>query len=190
MADPRIPNHVARQNIKRLLDYFKYSDPSWPCRNFGRSHSTGSDVVTATLLLRLAAAFAALQGIAHGALFVSARPRHGATEVAVIDAMRDNRFFAGGLGYWDYYFGYGLIAAAICLVEAVLFWQLADIAATRPILVRPMVALFIIWNLGHAALLTRYFKFPAPIVFDVIIAAVLVAAFIVAATAGTAARTA
>ena len=138
--------------------------------------------MTASLLLRIAAALAALQGIAHGALFVSAKPRHGEAEVAVVTAMKTNEFFRGGLGYWDYYFGYGLIAAAVCLVEAVLFWQLAGIAVTRPLLVRPMMALFVVWNLAHAALLARFFKFPLPMAFDAIIAGLLVAAFIAAAT--------
>lgn len=137
--------------------------------------------MTATVLLRIAAALAALQGIAHGALFISAKPRHGEAEVAVVTAMKANAFFRGGLGYWDYYFGYGLIAAAVCLVEAVLFWQLATIAATRPLLVRPMVALFVVWNLAHAALLARYFKFPLPMAFDAIIAGLLISAFLAAA---------
>jgi hypothetical protein len=95
--------------------------------------------------------------------------------------MKANAFFRGGLGYWDYYFGYGLIAAAVCLVEAVLFWQLATIAATRPLLVRPMVALFVAWNLAHCALLARYFKFPLPMAFDALIAGLLISALLAAA---------
>ena len=64
------------------------------------------------ILLRITAALAAIQGLAHGALFVSAKPRYGPAEVAVVEAMRANRFFAGGTrSYWDLYFGYGLIAA-------------------------------------------------------------------------------
>jgi hypothetical protein len=134
--------------------------------------------VNLPLLLRGAAMLATLQGLAHGALFISARPRHGAAETAVIAAMQANRFFAGGLGYWDYYFGYGLIAAAACLVEGVLFWQLAGIATVVPALVRPVVVLFVIANVGHALLLVRYFKFPVPIAFDLVIAAVLVTALV------------
>jgi len=47
--------------------------------------------------------------------------------VAVIEAMPSNRFdFASATrSYWDFYFGYGIQAAARCLVEAALFWQLA-----------------------------------------------------------------
>lgn len=138
------------------------------------------------VLVRGAAILAALQGLAHAGLFVSAKPRHGDAEIAVITAMKTNRFFAGGLGYWDYYFGYGLVAASACLVEAVLLWQIAAIAATQPTLVRPMVGVFVLANLGHALLLARYFKFPLPIAFDLIIASVLVFALLAAAARPTA----
>lgn len=129
--------------------------------------------MNATLLLRVVAAVAAVQGLAHGALFIRARPRYGAAEESVIASMKTNRFFRGGLSYWDYYFGYGLIAAAICIVEAALFWQLSSGVASHAALVRPIVALFAVWNVVHAALLVRYFRFPLPIAFDLIIAALL-----------------
>jgi len=128
------------------------------------------------MFLRGSAILATVQGLAHAGLFISAKPRHGGAEVAVVDAMKANRFFAGGLGYWDYYFGYGLIAAGACLVEAALLWQIATIAQTQPLLVRPMIGLFVLANLGHALLLWRYFKFPLPIAFDVVIASALVLA--------------
>jgi hypothetical protein len=132
-----------------------------------------------TLLLRTAAILAAVQGTAHGALFLRAKPRHGPVEVAVIQAMQGNRFdFAGSTrSYWDFYVGYGLEAAAACLVEAVLFWQLARMAASQPALVRPTIALFVLVNIGHALLAARYF-FYVPIVFDLLIAACLGAALL------------
>lgn len=136
------------------------------------------------IILRGAAFLAALQGIAHGALFITARPRHGDAEVAVVAAMKANRFFAGGLGYWDYYFGYGLIAAAVCIVEAVLCWQIATVAETQPLLVRPMLILLAVANVGHALLLARYFKFPLPIAFDLAIATVLIVAVVMARGVG------
>lgn len=138
------------------------------------------------MFLRGAAILAAVQGLAHAALFISAKPRHGDAEVALVTAMKANRFFMGGLGYWDYYFGYGLVAASACLVEAALLWQIATIAATQPVLVRPMVVVFVLANLGHALLLARYFKFPLPIAFDLIIATVLVFALVAAASVSTA----
>jgi hypothetical protein len=130
------------------------------------------------VLLRIAAALAAVQGIAHGMLFVTAKPRSDA-EAAVIAAMRESRFFAGGSrSYWDLYFGYGLIAAAVCLVEAALLWQLTRVVQVQPTFVRPIVALFVVANLGHALVVWRYFAFPIPILFDALVAACLVATFV------------
>jgi hypothetical protein len=129
--------------------------------------------------LRIAAVLAAVQGLAHGALFVSAKPRYGAAEIAVIEAMKASRFFAGGTrSYWDMYFGYGLIAAGVCLVEAVLLWQLARIAVANPALVRPIIALLIGANIVHVLLVARYFMFVVPMVFDVLIVALLTWAYI------------
>jgi hypothetical protein len=153
--------------------------PDRPRTALQQPHRGGFRVNTA-IIVRGAAFLAALQGIAHGALFITARPHHGDTEVSVIAAMKDNPFFAGGLSYWDYYFGYGLIAAAVCIVEAVLCWQLATVAKTQPLLVRPMLVLFAVANVGHALLLARYFKFPLPIAFDLVIATVLVVAVVMA----------
>jgi len=76
--------------------------------------------------LRLASLLALLQYCAHAFLFLSARPTHGAAEAAVIDAMKGHRFEFSGLtrSYWDFYFGYGLLAILWGLVEIVLLWQL------------------------------------------------------------------
>jgi len=127
------------------------------------------------VLLRTAAILAGLQGFAHGALFVSAKPRHGAAEVAVIEAMKTNRFFAGATrSYWDMYFGYGLIAAGVCLVEGVLLWQLGQVAAAKPALPRPIIGLIIAANIGHVLLVARYFMFVVPMIFDLLIAALLI----------------
>jgi hypothetical protein len=129
--------------------------------------------MTATLLLRVAAVLAAIQGIVHGGFFISAKPRSEA-EAAMVTAMKTGHFFAGGTrGYWDMYFGYGVIAALICLVEAVLLWQAATIAIVQPALARPLVALLLVWNVAHAVIVWRYFAFPIPIAFDILVAACL-----------------
>ena len=133
--------------------------------------------MSAPLLLRIASVLAAIQGLAHGALFITAKPRNGPAEEAVVNAMKTTRVMRGGLGYWDFYYGYGLVAAAVCILEAVLFWQLVAVARTSPALARPIIALFIVWNVAHALLLVRYFKFPIPIAFDVMIAVALALAF-------------
>src|SRR2546428_9980164 len=115
--------------------------------------------MTTSTLLRVTAVVALLQFFGHAALFVRAQPTHGDAEVTVVAAMKAHRFNFGGSmrSYWDMYYGYGLEAAFICLVEAILFWQLATIAGTTPAIVRPIIALFLVANVAHAILVMRYF---------------------------------
>ena len=135
------------------------------------------ELLNAATLLRVVAGVALLQFLGHAALFVRAKPSHGPDEERVVEAMKAQRFrfAAAPRSYWDLYFGYGLEAAFICLIEAVLFWQLAGIAAHQAALVRPIVALFVAANLGHLVLLARYFAFPLPMLFDALIAGGLAA---------------
>lgn len=129
-------------------------------------------------LFRIAAVLALVQGIAHATLIVFASPKHGPEEVAIIDTMKSRRFnFLGAQrSYWDFYFGYALIAAIICLVEAALFWQAAGLG---PTVIRPVAGVFIAYNLVHAGLAWRYF-FITPIVADLLITACLVAVALLA----------
>jgi hypothetical protein len=130
--------------------------------------------MTSSSLLRVTAIVALLQFAAHGALFVRAKPTHGAGEIAVVQAMKDHQFDFGGAkrSYWEMHFGSGLEAAFICLVEAILFWQLAGIATVAPAAVKLIAGLFLAANLAHAFLITRYF-FVVPLVPDVLIAGLL-----------------
>jgi len=123
------------------------------------------------MLLRVAALLALVQCLGHASLFLSYVPKHGADEVAVVEAMRSHFFsFSGHLhSYWDMYYGYGLMAVLNCLIEAVLFWQLAGIAKTAPRSVVPVAALFLLANLAYAGLVWTYF-FPLPLYFDLAIA--------------------
>jgi len=126
-----------------------------------------------TTLLRVAAILALLQFIAHTSLVISAHPTHGPEEVALVAAMKSQRFHfrlaPAPRSYWNFYFGYGLFASFNCLVEAVLFWQLVGLARTAPSRVRPIAGLFCGANLVYAALVWRFF-FLVPLVPDVAIA--------------------
>jgi hypothetical protein len=135
-----------------------------------------------TALLRLVAVVAFVQFLGHGILFVKARPTHGPAEVAVVEAMRSQAFTfaAAPRTYWDMYFGYGLEAACVCLVEAILFWLLAGAPAGSVTLVRSVAWLFAAANVAHLAMLARYFAFPLPMTFDALIVAGLVAAAMMA----------
>jgi hypothetical protein len=134
------------------------------------------------VLLRIVAVAAFLQFVGHGTMFVKARPTHGPAEVAVVHAMRSQAFMFAWAPrtYWDMYFGYGLEAAFVCLVEAVLFWQLAGAPAGSAALVQSVAWLFAAANVAHIVMLVRYFAFPLPIVFDSLIVAGLVASAVMA----------
>jgi hypothetical protein len=135
--------------------------------------------VSSATLLKIAAVLALLQGIAHATLIVFTSPKHGAEEIAVIDTMKSRRFnFLGAQrSYWDFYFGYALIAAIICVVEAALFWQVGGLG---PAVIRTVASVFIAFNLIHAVLAWRYF-FITPIIPDLLISGCLLAAILRAA---------
>jgi hypothetical protein len=130
-------------------------------------------------ILRLAAILAMIQAVAHVTLFLGAHPTHGPDEIAVIGAMKSHVFLFGGFrrSYWDMYFGYGLLAALVVVFEAFLLWGLSALARDQPARLRPIIALLILYNVAHAALLWRYF-FAVPIAADAVIALTLVWAFV------------
>jgi hypothetical protein len=132
-----------------------------------------------TSLLRLASVLALLQFTAHTGLFTSYAPVHGAAEVAVVEAMKSHHFAFQGFSrsYWDFYFGYGLLSAFTCLIEAVLFWKLAMLARKNGSVIRSVIALFCLANIGFAAFCWKFF-IVTPIVLDVLIAACLGLAFV------------
>ena len=132
--------------------------------------------MSAAGILRGVAVLAALQAVGHGLLFVRAKPTHGPEEVAVVDAMKKRfKFAVAPRSYWDMYFGYGLEAVGVCVVEAILFWLVAGATASNPTLVRSVAILFAAGNVAHIVMLVRFFAFPVPIVCDALIAAGLIA---------------
>ena len=124
------------------------------------------------LALRLTAVVALLQGLGHAALFVSAQPRHGAAEVAVIGAMRSQSFDFGGFAphsYWDLYYGYGLLAVVFALFIAAALWLPSGLAE-QPQQVRRFTGCLGIAVAIHAAIIARYF-FKLPLEFDLAVIA-------------------
>jgi hypothetical protein len=132
-----------------------------------------------SVLLRVAALLSVIQYAAHAWLFVSATPQHGREEVELLQAMKSHRWRFGGFmrSYWDFYFGYGLIAILWGVIEIVLLWQLAALAGTHSAWVTRAIAALLAANIGHAILTLRYF-FLIPAIFDILIAVVLSAALL------------
>jgi hypothetical protein len=129
------------------------------------------------MFLRIASALAAVQGFGHAIAVVRWLPSRGAQETAVVFAMKSESFVFQGLArsYWDFFFGYGLLTAFSCVVEAAVLWQVAALARSGVHGCRAIVVVFLIAVVVHAFLSGRYFFF-TPVIFDVAIAVCLMAA--------------
>lgn len=79
--------------------------------------------------LRIGAGLAALYAAGHAA-GMPWTPAHGALAQGVVVHMRTVQFSAAGpmRSYWDFYQGFGLALSGLLGVEAVLLWQLAQVA--------------------------------------------------------------
>jgi hypothetical protein len=100
---------------------------------------------------------------------------------SVLEAMKNHSFEAEGFKgtYWDLYFGFGLIISVYLLVQAAVLWQVASLAKSDAIRVRPVVVSFLVAFVINAALSWKYF-FVVPVVMAVIIAICLAIALLLA----------
>ena len=128
-----------------------------------------------TLFLRVAAVLSLLHCIGHtiGGVFSVDAPS-GTKEGAVVEAMKSNQFDVMGAtrSYWDFFIGYGLTISVAELLQAIVFWQLAGLAKTDPLRMRPIIAAFLLANIGFVILAWKYFFIP-PLLGDLLIAIAL-----------------
>jgi hypothetical protein len=120
--------------------------------------------------LRLTALVALVQGLGHAVIFMTAKPRHGESELAVIQAMRAQTFNFGGFAphsYWDLYYGYGLLAVVFALFISALLW-LSSGLAEQPGQLRRLVGCIGSAVAVHAVIIARYF-FLLPLEFDILV---------------------
>jgi len=129
--------------------------------------------MTARRLLRIAAILSFLYFLGHSAGMPWTPSTSGSGE-AVVRGMQLVRFdvFGSSRTYWDFYQGFGLTLSVLQLLESVVLWLLAGLAAEAPAQVRPFVLAFLIANLAQLVLVFRYFFLP-PIVFCIAIAVCL-----------------
>lgn len=127
-----------------------------------------------SLLLPIAAVLASIQYLAHAVLFLRAKPQHGRDEADLLERMKRQRwkFYGFERGYWDFYFGCGLLAILWGFVEVAILWDLAFVATKGSVSVVPWVGTLLVANVAHAALTLRYF-FLTPVMFDLLIAIIL-----------------
>jgi hypothetical protein len=125
----------------------------------------------AKLILRVAASVATLQAGAHLTLFLRSLPKPGSPVWPLVEAMRAQTA-PGQTTYWGMYLGYGLLSAVTAFFTAALIWLAASFDAGSRGLLQWLVALILIAVLIHAALIACYF-FILPLLFDIVIAALL-----------------
>lgn len=128
--------------------------------------------------LRIASVFTSLYFAGHTA-GMPWTPGEGPADLAVIEAMKSNRFAAMGSSrtYWDFYFGFGVIISVLQLVQAVVLWQLGSLAKTDASRLRPIIASLFIAFIANAIIGWMYF-FAVPVVMAVVIAICLALAFV------------
>jgi hypothetical protein len=134
--------------------------------------------VKQSILLRIASAITLLYFAGH-TLGMPWTPSRGPEEITLLEAMKSHRFNLMGSvrTYWDFYFGFGILISVYLLVQAVVLWQLATLAKTDAVRVRPFVASFFISYVANAILVWKFF-FALPLVMAIAIAICLAWAFI------------
>src|SRR5262245_18238724 len=98
-------------------------------------------------------------------------------ETDVLNAMRTVRYEVFGVSrtYLDFYLGFGFSLSVFMLMQAILLWQLAGIARTEPLRVRPLIAVIALASLG-GTLITWRFLFPVPTAFSAVLTVILAVA--------------
>ena len=99
----------------------------------------------------------------------------------VLQSMRTVRFQVMGAdrSYLDFFMGFGHSLTVSLLLQSVLLWILGDVARTNPLLVRPMIAAFLVAVAVTGVIAWRYIL-PLPAFFSLALCAILVLAFITA----------
>jgi hypothetical protein len=122
-----------------------------------------------TVLLRIASMISLFFAVGHtlGGLTKSWSP---IGETGVLTAMRTFRFAVEGVNrsYLEFYRGFGFLLSVSVLMQAVLLWQLATLAAADRTLARPFVATFFLMSIASSALTWRYL-FPLPVCFGAVL---------------------
>jgi hypothetical protein len=85
----------------------------------------------------------------------------------VLTSMTDVRFDTMGANrsYLDFFMGFGWSISVLMLMETVLLWQLALVAATEPVRLRPMIAIIALAAAGIGIVAWR-FILPLPALFS------------------------
>jgi hypothetical protein len=138
-----------------------------------------SIVMTTTLFLRTASVISLIFTLGHTAGGLRKWSPMGDNEV--LRAMTAVRFDTMGANrsYLDFYMGFGWSIAVAMVMQTVLLWQMASLARTDPVSVRPMIAVIALATVASGVIAWR-FIFPVPALFSSALVIALAAAFVVA----------
>jgi hypothetical protein len=129
-------------------------------------------------LLRIAAVLTLLYCAGH-TMGMPWTPYTDAEATSVVETMKSHSFAEQGFkgAYWDLYQGFGLVISVYLLLQAVLLWQVASLAKSDALQVRPVLMVFLIAFLINAGLSWKYF-FIIPAVLAALIAICLAIALV------------
>jgi hypothetical protein len=135
--------------------------------------------VTATLLLRIASVLSLLFTAGHTLGGMKKWSPKGGNEV--LNTMMTTHFDVMGANrsYLDFFMGFGWSISVAMLLQTVLLWQMASLARTNALRMRPMIAAFALATLASGVIAWR-FIFPVPAAFSGALFVTLLAAYAVA----------
>lgn len=122
------------------------------------------------IFLRIASVLTFIHAALHTIGGVFGTPAPGAQQ-AVVSVMKSTTFPVMGAtrSFWDFYMGMGLAVSIFLTAEAIVFWQLASLAKTDALRLRPILTTFTVAYLAFAQVSWTYF-FPPPVITEVLIA--------------------
>jgi len=135
--------------------------------------------MTTTPLLRIAAVISLFFAAGHTLGGMEKWSPMGENEV--LKAMATVRFDTMGVdrSYLDFFMGFGWTISVAILLQSALLWQMASLARSDAMQVRPMIAMFALATLASGLIAWR-FIFPVPALFSGALLIALVAAYMTA----------
>ena len=103
------------------------------------------------IFLRIASVLTFIHAALHTIGGVFGTPAPGAQQ-AVVSVMKSTTFPVMGAtrSFWDFYMGMGLAVSNFLTAEAIVFWQLASLAKTDALRLRPILTTFTVTYLAFA----------------------------------------
>ncbi|HET7886132.1 MAG TPA: hypothetical protein VFL62_07910 [Bradyrhizobium sp.] len=140
------------------------------------NHGTGSRMTT-TSLLRTASIISLFFALGHTLGGLKQWSPMGDNEV--LKAMASVRFDTMGTNrsYLDFYMGFGWSLSVALLLQSALLWQIASLARSETVRLKPIIGIFAIATLA-SGVIAWFYIFPVPALFAAALLIVLAAAYV------------